>query len=206
MDQDTQVCRKEGCDRVRTEFSVYCIKHHLEQLEKQSEPCDHIPQSKRDDFISSLDERNEIKDLLLGNLELGPFDEYFKYPDEFYSQGWPKKPADWPEFKNRVLVPLWQHEERVFVLDTAKGTKPILSFFAECADEYEQHSCIDEAIFEMIELHVWEYGGSQAEAAEAKELAEKLSLPNIEELNNILENHEDCSEDDFQKFKRNLIE
>lgn len=160
-----------------------------------------------EDRISQIDElaiRSELKQLFAGTLQIGPFQEYLEQPSNFYSQGWPDKPGNWTTFSERKLLPLWQHSEKLYALDLNSNPHECISWYAECPNEYETIRSIDNAIFEMIVLHVWEYGGDRQEANEAIVFAELVGLPNIDGLRTLLSNYAECTEVMIQGYRSSL--
>lgn len=146
----------------------------------------HIPKQQRAEYIDRLDIRDEVKRLLNGTLEIGPFQGYFSEPSYFYSQGHPDNPGHWPTFTKRTLLPLWQRDDKIYAFDVACDPAEVISWSIECPDEFQIAPSLDAAIFDMIDLHVWEYGGGKHEAAEAMQFAKQIALPNLENLATLL--------------------
>jgi hypothetical protein len=162
-----------------------------------------ISENNRESEIMSLGLRPELVSLLLNKLDCGSFSKYFEKPEYFYSKGSPENSGYWPERGKRNLLPLWEHSEKVYALDTAKNTEGI-SFYIECPEEFDTFSSIDQAIFQMIELHVWEYGGSEKEIIEALDFAHKIALPNISGLKQLFSNYMVCTEEMITDYRRTL--
>ncbi len=164
----------------------------------------HITEDNRPASVSELDIRPVLKRLFLGELDTGPFSQYFSKPEYFYSQCWPDQPAHWPSFDGRQLLPLWEHNMRIQVVDLLCQPNQNLWFYADCPDEYQESRSLDEAIFDMIYLHVWEYGGGPQEAAEALGFAEQIELPSVETLAEMLGDHTSCQEESINKYRTSL--
>lgn len=161
----------------------------------------HIANQHRFEHINALPLREELKLLLTCKLQLGPFDEYFSQPTYFYSEGYPENPGNWPTFAGRTLLPLWQHYDRIFALDTNTNPAQVISWYIECPDEYRMIQSLDHAIFEMIELHVWEYGVGEAEAEEAVDFAQQIAMPNAKQLQMLMADPENCTEEMISEYK-----
>lgn len=161
-----------------------------------------VPANKREETIKSLSLRPEVTELLLNNAEFGALSRYFELPQYFYSKGYPESPGDWQELGNRELLPLWEFSEEIYALDLFSGK--LLSFDIECPNEYESFDSIDQAIFKMIELHTWEFGGGEEEINEAIQFAERVKLPNISELVKLFAQYMDCTEEMIAKFRYSL--
>ncbi len=164
----------------------------------------HISQEQRSEYIDPLAIRDELKQLLNGKLELGPFQDYFSEPTYFYSQGYPDNPGNWPTFTNRTLLPLWQWDDTIYALDVSGDLAEVVSWDIECPEEYQIAPSLDAAIFDMIDLHVWEYGGDEQEAAEAMQFAKHIALPNITQLAALLANVEETSEETIAEYRSSL--
>lgn len=164
----------------------------------------HISQEQRSEYIDPLAIRDELKQLLNGKLELGPFHDYFSEPTYFYSQGYPDNPGNWPTFTNRTLLPLWQCDDTIYAFDVSCDSGEVISWYIECPDEYRIAPSLDAALFDMIDLHVWEYGGGEQEAAEAMQFAEQVALPNIVQLAALLADVEETSEEAIAKYRSSL--
>lgn len=120
----------------------------------------------------------------------------FNFPYCFYARGPVDESPYWPELRTMELLPLWEHFESVCALDL--GCKPprYLRFFVESPEDfvvfgYSVHS----ALFHMLMLHVWDYGGGKKEAADALNLAEQLHFPDISRLSTMLQNPSTGEED-----------
>lgn len=164
----------------------------------------HITEDNRRASVSALDIRPVLKKLFLGELDIGPFSQYFSKPEYFYSQGWPDQPAHWPSFDERQLLPLWEHNMRIQVIDLSCQPNQNFWFYADCPNEYQESRSIDEAIFDMIYLHVWDYGGGPQEAVEALKFAEQIELPSVETLGEMLRDHASCPEESINKYRNSL--
>jgi hypothetical protein len=164
----------------------------------------HILAKEREERIRRLVLREGIRDLLLGRLDLGPFADYFQAPEKFYAQGWPGNPADWPPLNERILLPLWEHWDLIYVLDLGSVPHPALRFHVESADTYERVGSIDAGIFDMIELHVWEYGGGSQEVLEAAAFADLVDLPAREGLTVLLDDHLGCTDSEIDAYRESL--
>ncbi len=161
-----------------------------------------VPANKREEAIKSLSLRPEVTELLLKNAEFGALSRYFEMPQYFYSKGYPESPGDWPELRNRELLPLWEFSEEIYALDLL--SRKLFSFSIECPNEYELFDSIDQAIFKMIELHTWEFGGEEQEINEAIEFAERVKLPNIPELAKLFTQYFECTEEMIAKYRHSL--
>jgi hypothetical protein len=129
----------------------------------------------------------------------------FQEPCYFYSRGAPESPAHWPEFAGRRLVPLWEHSERVFAADVGGSAPEYISFTLESPREYDSYGAsVLKAIFHMLELHVWEYGGGEQEAVESERLATKLEFPNLHELQSMLA-EPICSQERVDHYLKQLV-
>jgi hypothetical protein len=80
----------------------------------------------------------------------------------------------------------------------------LVTFNIECPGEYELLDSIDQAIFKMIELHTWEFGGEEQEINEAIEFAEKVKLPNVSGLTNLFAQYMECTEEMIAEFRQSL--
>jgi len=131
--------------------------------------------------------------------------DLFQEPCYFYSRGAPASPAHWPELAGRSLVPLWEHSERVFAIDVDASPPEYISFTLENPREYDSYGAsVFRAIFHMLELHVWEYGGSEREAAESEALAMMLEFPNLSELRSMLADPM-CSQQRIDRYLEQLV-
>jgi hypothetical protein len=164
----------------------------------------HIDETSRNNRILDLPIRPQLKQLISGQLDVGPFREYFQQPSKFYAQGWPDNPANWPTFSGRQLLPLWEHYQMIFALDLSKQPHDCLQFYAESPGEYAVHSSVDEGVFEMIRRYVWEYGGDEEEAADAMEFAKQLDFPNLDELSTLLSEPSRTTDEMIDGFRRSL--
>ena len=63
----------------------------------------HVQRHHRAERINELSIRRELKLLFTGQLEIGPFADYFAEPSFFYAQGYPDHPGQWGEFAGRLL-------------------------------------------------------------------------------------------------------
>lgn len=162
----------------------------------------HIECHQRFEFINGLKIRNELKQLLTGRLQLGPFADYFTEPSNFYLQGYPDQPGNWPAFAELMLLPLWQHQEEIYAADV--GTERVVAWYIECPEEYRVVASLDTAVFDMIELHVWEYGGGEKEANEAIHFAEQIALSNVDQLRRLLADFENCSDERIAEYRSGL--
>ena len=160
----------------------------------------HTPRSKRHERIATLDVRPQVRQLLASELELGAFADYFREPDYFYAQGYPDKEGDWPMLDKFILLPLWEHGENVFALDLKQTQGEVISFYLECPESYDSYKNIDLALFAMIELHVWEYGGEEEEVHEALEFAELVCMPHMDRLRTMLLNYTTCTQSDLREY------
>lgn len=164
----------------------------------------HIAEDCREREILKLPIRRQLQQLLLGELDVGPFREYFRRPSYFYAQGWPNAPANWPTFSDRQLLPLWEHGPKIVALDLAAKPQHCLWFYAESPDEYTNVASLDAAVFAMIELHVWEYGGDETEAAEAADFARLIDLPNRGCLAVLLSDPLNTTDESIQRYRESL--
>ena len=164
----------------------------------------HVSESERRSVIGSLDIRPEVQNLLTQAADYGPFTAYFSAPDSFYAQGYPNNPGEWPELETFRLVPLWEQSGSIYCCDLNDPSCRCVVFDREFPEEHKILSSIDTAIFEMIELHIWEYGGSEKECTESLEFAQKVLLPSIEELSKLLVYHIDCTQESIDDFKSSL--
>ncbi len=153
----------------------------------------HTRYQERVERINGLAVRQEVKQLLTGLLEVGPFQEYFAEPSYFYAQGYPHSPGSWPTFGDRKLLPLWQHCEKLYALDVGTDHPELLSWYIESPEEFTVIPSVDTALFDMIVLHVWEFGGEEQEALEAMHFARQIRLPNLERLRDVLQ----CAPDEY---------
>lgn len=160
----------------------------------------HVSEQNRCNKIEKLPIREELKQLFLGKLELGPFEESFYQPDKFYSQGWPDSPGNWDMFPRRKLLPLWEHYERIYAYDL--NSQELILFYVECPEEFKIKGSLDSAIFDMIDLHVWEYGGGEEGAKEALAFAKAISFPKLSELECLLTHWENTTRDQIQNFHK----
>lgn len=161
-----------------------------------------VPAKKREDTIKELSLRPEVVNLLLKSEEFGALSRYFELPEYFSSRGYSEKSGYWPELENRELLPLWEFSEEIYALDLL--SHKVVSFNTECPSEYEILDSIDQAIFRMIELHTWEFGGEDKEISEAIEFAEKVKLPNISGLTSLFAKYLECTEDMISEFRQSL--
>ena len=164
----------------------------------------HVPEQLRAECVDRLAIRDELKRLLNGTLEAGTFRDYFSEPSYFDAQGYPATPGNWLTFANRKLLPLWQHDDKIYAIDVASDPTEVISWYIEHPDEYEIAPSIDAAIFDMIELHVREYGGGEQEAAEAMQFAKQIALPNVANLATLLGDVERSSEEMIAEFRNSL--
>lgn len=158
----------------------------------------------REAVIKKLGLRPELTDLLLYNLDCGAFSSYFVKPEYFYANGSPDSPGFWPELGDRNLLPLWEHFEKIYAIDIKNNRNEGVSFYIESPEKYETFRNIDKAIFKMIELHVWEYGGTEKEIEESIQFAKKVSLPNLHGLKNLFENFMECTDDMIKRYSDTL--
>ena len=156
----------------------------------------------RETYLKNLNLRPQVLELLLGNFDCGAFSDYFQAPEYFYSHGSPENPGLWPELGERKLVPLWEHSEFIYSIDTLNDE--VISFHIENPNEIERYKSIDDAIFKMIELHVWEYGGTLDEINESIRFAKQIALPNLAGLKKLLVDHMACTEDMLNEFRATL--
>ncbi|WP_415898128.1 hypothetical protein [Neptuniibacter sp. QD57_21] len=161
-----------------------------------------VPEHKRKAAIKGLSLRPEVIKLLLKSEGFGELSRYFEQPDYFYARGYPEKPGYWPELKNRELLPLWEFSEEIYALDLLSDK--LVFFNIECPSEYELLNSIDQAIFKMIELHTWEFGGEETEISEAIDFAEKVKLPNISGLTSLFARYLECTEDMISEFRQSI--
>jgi hypothetical protein len=161
-----------------------------------------IPANKREEMIQGLPVRSEVIDLLLKSKSFGALGRYFEAPEYFYSIGYPENPGDWPELGNRDLLPLWEFSEEVYALDLLSNE--LVIFDIECPDEYEVLGSIDQAIFRMIELHTWEFGGGEQEVNEAVNFAKEIKFPNLSGLSSLFSKYMECTEDMIREFRQSL--
>lgn len=161
-----------------------------------------VPANKREEEIKGLSLRPEVTELLLKSLEFGAFSRYFELPQSFCSKGYPESPGDWPELGSRELLPLWEFSEKIYTLDLL--SKKLFSFYIEEPSDYESFDSIDQAIFRMIELHTWEFGGEEQEIKEAIEFAERVKLPNITGLTKLFAQYMECTEEMIAKYRSSL--
>lgn len=161
-----------------------------------------VPANKREETIRGLSLRPQVTELLLKNADFGALSRYFELPQYFYSKGYPESPGDWPELGNRELLPLWEFSEEIYALDLISNK--LLTFNIEYPTEYESLDSIDQAIFKMIELHTWEFGGEEQEINEAIEFAERVKLPNISELTKLFAQYMECTEEMITEFRQSL--
>ncbi|GAA6132106.1 hypothetical protein [Halopseudomonas sabulinigri] len=161
-----------------------------------------VPAHKREELIKGLSVRPAVICLLLNSEDFGALARYFEVPEYFYSKGHPEKPGDWPELGNRDLLPLWEFSEEIYAHDLLSNE--LVLFNIECPSEYEILGSIDQAIFKMIELHTWEFGGEDQEVNEAINFAEKVKLPNISGLTNLFSKYMECTEDMIREYRQSL--
>ncbi|RGP52502.1 hypothetical protein [Pseudomonas abyssi] len=129
----------------------------------------------------------------------------FQEPYYFYSRGAPEDPGHWPELAGRALLPLWEHSERVFAADVGASPTEYISFPLENPNEYDSYGVsVMKAIFHMLELHVWEYGGGEQEVLESEILAGRLEFPNLSELGNMLAEPM-CSQERIDRYIEQLV-
>lgn len=171
---------------------------------RSSNPVMHIERPQRADRINGLAIRDELKRLFTAQLEIGPFAEYFAEPSLFYSQGAPDSPGNWAALSDRTLLPLWEHHDKIYAVDLSARPTAVISWWTECPEESTVASSFDAAVFDMIELHVWEYGGGEEEAGEAVQFAEEILLPNIEQLRTLLADVESCTEEMIIDYRSRL--
>ncbi|WP_445357322.1 hypothetical protein ACJJIC_15070 [Microbulbifer sp. ANSA002] len=154
-----------------------------------------VSESKREETIKGLSLRPELVDLFLEKDDLGAFSRYFEKPEYFYS-------VSWPQFKERELLPLWEFSEEIYALDLIENK--LISFNIESPEEYEIFDSIDQGLFNMIELHTWEFGGEDQEISEAIEFAKRVKLPNIQGLLDLFANYMACTEEMISEYKNAL--
>ncbi len=165
-----------------------------------------MPENNRVDGIQSLKLNTKINDFLITLNAPDEFKYLFKMPNNFYSQGSPESPGSWPNFENRKLLPLWEHFEQVFAVDTSDNKTEYLSFYLEAPDEPTIYgTSVFLPIFHMLELHVWEYGGESKEAKEAYEFAKSLGFPRLDVFQALLINHISCTDSQIDVY-RDLLE
>jgi hypothetical protein len=161
-----------------------------------------VPANIREETIRGLSLRPEVTELLLKNAEFGALSRYFEFPHYFYSKGHPESSGDWPEFGDRELLPLWEFSEEIYALDLLSNK--LLTFNIEFPTEYELLDSIDQAIFKMIELHTWEFGGEEQEINEAIEFAERVKLPNISGLTKLFAQYMECTDELITEYRQTL--
>ena len=164
----------------------------------------HVPFDKREERILDLPIRDELKKLFVGSLDPGPLRSYFLQPSYFYAQGPPETPGDWPTLRDRILLPLWEHQSSIFALDTRSPAGECLSWTLEYSAESLRPASIDAFVFDMIYLHVWEYGGDDREAGEALAFAKSVELPRLAALEKLLENHRTCADYEISLYRGSI--
>lgn len=164
----------------------------------------HIQNAERIERIHGLPLRPEIRQMLTGQLQLGPFQEYFGEPSHFYAQGYPDRPGSWPIFADRQLLPLWQHHEKIYAMDLSVHPPELISWYIDCPDDFTTIPSVDAAVFDMIELHVWDYGCEEQQAVEAIHFAKQIALPHTERLCDLLQNCERCSAESIAEYRQSL--
>ncbi|MBI1891269.1 MAG: hypothetical protein HYS18_11515 [Burkholderiales bacterium] len=164
-----------------------------------------ILQADRQQAISRLRASDEIVEFLYALDAPGRLADLFREPYYFYTQGYPENPGDWEAFRGRTLLPLWENGEQVFAADLTDGEPIYLAFYLEDSEhpEYFGNSVLI-PLFHMLLLHVWEYGGEEQEIAEAMALAERLKLPRLELLRELLSDSK-STEDDAKRYRSVLI-
>jgi hypothetical protein len=163
-----------------------------------------ISEIDREEEINALGLPPVLNDLLLFKIDCGAFSQYFEKPHYFYSKGYPDNPGYWPELGERKLLPLWERGGEIYALDIISSNIEGISFYAECPEEFEKFQSIYEAIFKIIELHTWEFGGEEKEIEEAITFAKLIGLPNIQGLENLFCNYLDCTEEMIGTYKQTL--
>ncbi|WP_036182390.1 hypothetical protein [Marinobacterium lacunae] len=161
-----------------------------------------VPANKREEAIRGLFLRPEVTELLLKHAEFGALSRYFELPHYFYSKGSPEGPGEWPELVDRELLPLWEFSGEIYAVDLLSNK--LLAFNIEYPTEYELLDSIDQAIFKMIELHTWEFGGEEQEIEEAIEFAERVKLPNISGLTKLFAQYMECTEEMITEYRQTL--
>ncbi len=156
-----------------------------------------LQRDSRETIVKSMPWRSEVVELLLNPTAECGLTRSFEKPNYFYS-------TDWPELDEKTLVPLWEHFEAVYCVDIKSNPIEFIAFFIEFPAEYDSFKTIDQMLFHMIELYVWEYGGEEQEAKEALEFAKRLRMPNIEQLALLLNDHLNCDEDMINSYKNSI--
>ena len=134
-------------------------------------------EEKRIGLLSALSIDNVFKKLALGELELGAFSEYFEKPEYYYAQGWPEKPANWPQYEGKNLIPLWEYSKCVYLVDITEPNNQYFSFRIDSPEEPTRYSSLYHMVFEIIDFHCFQIG---AEFSDALEFMKKLKYPNLE--------------------------
>ena len=156
--------------------------------------------SHRKQDLEKLNVSAEVLAFLLALDAPGNLQHLFNEAFYFYSVGAPENRGDWPEFRGRTLLPLWEHSEAIFVADLSNDDVQYFSFYLECPEQPNLFGrSIYKPLFHMLGLHVWEYGGEEREIAEAVELAERLKFPELDQLRTLLLNPM-SSEEDIQAY------
>lgn len=117
----------------------------------------HISEQNRPQEITKLGLNNNVVDLILQRGKYGEFEEYFEDPSYYYDQGCPESPGDWPEFENKLILPLWQYCELLFVADLSCNEIEYFSFYIECPDGPSNYgNNIFLMIFSVIQWHCFQ--------------------------------------------------
>jgi hypothetical protein len=161
----------------------------------------HIPEDDRISEIEKLDLRQELKDLLTGETDAGDLQDCFSAPLYFYSQGYPENPGDWPEFGERRLLPLWEHDENIIALSVERKPHKVVSFYTEAPEEFEVLPNVDSAVYEMMKFH-WESDGTDEGVEQILAFAKSIAFPKIAELEELLQDWSEEKEEAFRKLLR----
>jgi hypothetical protein len=163
-----------------------------------------VSEGNRLESLHKLNLPHSVYDFLCKLDAPGSMRTQFKAPWYFYSQGAPEYPGTWEELSSKTLLPLWEHSELVFAVDIALNEPEYISFYLECPGEFTSYGkSIYSALFHMINLHVWEYGGEESEVLEAQRFAVRLEFPNVERLNELISSP-DTSQEQIDAYVSNI--
>lgn len=166
----------------------------------------HIAKSDREEQIRRLQLAEPVTTFLCELSVPEELQYLFSPPFYFYAQGSPGQPGYWLGLDQLRLLPLWEHSEQTFVTDLNAFPVRYLSFYGESPTEIREFGVsIYSMIFQMIDRHVWEYGGTATEGAEAFALAERLGFPNLDMLHQLLSDPVAATEEQVAEYRSQLI-
>ena len=147
-----------------------------------------VPKEERDTVLQSLNYRPKLEKFLI---ELSPpeeFKDFFQTPYYIFHYD------DCEELKDRKLLPLFEHVERVYAFDLVQNE--YISFDLESPDSLTIYKNIYSVFLYLFSLHAWEYGGEEQEAREVIEFSDSIDFPYWETLRDIMNEVDDEGEFD----------